>query len=967
MNTQTLTGAWQLAVDPENRGRADHWFDEPRPEARPAPVPGIVQQLFPTHQGVAWYWHAFAPLALPSGSERARLRFGAVEYLAEVWLNGIAVGGHEGAETPFELDVTGVLRPGENLLAVRVLKPGDAAVDGLTLADIPHRNQFDHARFQPGMSFNLAGIIGRVELLVVPAVRIADIFARPDPETGRMAVTVTVQNDTGDAVAGNLALAVGPAGPAAGGHVLQAAVLAAALPAGCSTHELSVTITQPRRWELDDPYLYRVSVWLGAQELTIRCGFRDFRIKDGFFHLNGRRIFLRSSHTGNHFPVGQIIPVDPDHLRRDLLMAKTAGFNCIRWISGVALPEQLDFCDEIGLMVYEETYAGWLFDKTPKLVERYERSYGEMILRDRNHPSLTIWGLMNEMPDGPAFRCAVAFLPKLRELDPTRLVLLHSGRWDGDPTVGSVSNPGSGVWEHVWGVEGPDAPAVDKHLVGGPGGYTDRAGDAHFYPQYPLPERFERQLRTLGGDSKPIFLSESGIGSQHNAIEELRGFDRLDVPADLPDRAYIRQMAERFTADWERFGMQAVYPFSVDFFRDSYSRHSLQRRLLFDQIRSNPRLCGYNLTGLLDHALTGEGLWSFWRRWKPGIAEVLEDGWSPLRWCLFVTPAHGYAGQPLEVEAVLANESVLRPGEYPVSFRIWSAATGTVWQRQTTVTVTADGALAIPVLKEQVTLALPAGEYTFAADLQRGGAPTGDRLSFQIAAMSALPRGKGRLRTWGLSAGVCTFLVAQGYTCEPYVPQQRRTRKPGIVLVGDAPADPSCTAVWAALRHEVEAGGCAVILSATPFRTDNKPKPGDATNAGQPAPAEAPWSDLLKARHFGDWLYHRECVGKRDPVFAGLQSGGILDWHYWGEVVGHAWFALPSPACEVVAAGFAVGYSCPGGYDSGILIGRQPCGKGTILFNSLPVLEHLGRHPAADRLLLNLTGLAAKVCHEFEY
>jgi hypothetical protein len=155
MTTQTLTGSWQLAVDPGNGGRAERWFAAVRPEAQSAPVPGIVQQLFPTHQGVAWYWHAFTPPALPSGTERARLRFGAVEYLADVWLNGVAVGGHEGAETLFELDVTGVLRPGENLLAVRVLMPGDAAVDGLTLADIPHRNQFDHARFQPGMSFNL--------------------------------------------------------------------------------------------------------------------------------------------------------------------------------------------------------------------------------------------------------------------------------------------------------------------------------------------------------------------------------------------------------------------------------------------------------------------------------------------------------------------------------------------------------------------------------------------------------------------------------------------------------------------------------------------------------------------------------------------------------------------------------------------------------------------------------------------
>ncbi len=959
MNT-LLNGNWRIACDTDNCGRENNWFAAIRAEAKTAPVPGIVQQVFPTHQGVAWYWHTFSPPRLPGKGERCLLRFGAVEYLSEVWLNGVAVGGHEGAETPFELDVTKALRPGENLLAVRVLKPGDEPVDGFTLGDIPHRNQFDHAKFQPGMSFNLAGIIGNVNLSIVPELRISNIFARPDMESGRITVTVTVQNDTGTPSTGDLLMVVSPARPADGGHLQQTSIPSTVLPPGISTHELALTVEGPQLWDLDNPFLYQVTVKLGSSEKAIRCGFRDFRVKNGFFHLNGRRIFLRSSHTGNHFPISQIVPTDPDHLRRDLIMAKASGFNCIRWIAGVALPEQLDFCDEIGLMVYEENYAAWLFEKTPKIVERYERSYREMILRDRNHPSITIWGMMNEMPDGPAFRCAVSFLPRLRELDQTRLVLLHSGRWDGDPKIGSISNPGTCEWEHVWGVEGPDAPAVDKRLSGYPGGYIDRAGDAHFYPPYPISEQFERQLRTLGRDSKPVFLSESGIGSQHNAIEELRGFDRFDVPEDLPDRAFIRQMAERFTTDWSLFGMEDIYPFPVDFFRDSYRRHSEQRRLLFDQIRSNPRLCGNNLTGLLDHALTGEGLWSFWRRWKPGIVEVLEDGWSPLRWCLFVNPAHGYSGQSFEVEAVLANESALRPGTYPTTFRIWSAERGVVWERRKTIEVVADGDLAIPVLKEQVVLEIPAGEYTFAADLEQGGAPTGDRLPFRIAAKIDLPVGNDKLSVWGLDERVCSFLSAHGYTCEPYVPGKSGKMSPHVVLVGDIPFSPANQKVWTALRQDIEAGTQAVLLSPHPFRMDSR-LPGEPVRVDWSKPEELPWGDALKARGFHDWLYHRECVGKRHSLFAGLQSGGILNWNYWGEVVGHSCFSpLPAP-CEVMAAGFAVGYSCRGGYDSGILIGRQAWGRGGILFNALSVLDHVGRHPAADRLLLNLVAAVTEV------
>src|SRR6266496_3834226 len=99
---------------------------------------------------------------------------------------------------------------------------------------------------------------------------------------------------------------------------------------------------------------------------------------------------------------------------------------------------------------------------SPHMAERYDRSTREMILRDRNHPSLTIWGMLNETFDGPVFRHAVETLALVRSLDETRLVLLSSGRWDAQPGIGSVANPGSANWEHVWGIETPDADAVSK-------------------------------------------------------------------------------------------------------------------------------------------------------------------------------------------------------------------------------------------------------------------------------------------------------------------------------------------------------------------------------------------------------------------------------------------------------------------------------------------------------------------------
>ncbi len=131
-----------------------------------------------------------------------------------------------------------------------------------------------------------------------------------------------------------------------------------------------------------------------ADERSVRTGFRELRVRDGWFELNGRRIYLRSTHTGNHYPIGQAVPQNPALVRQDLVYAKAAGFNTVRFIAGVAREDQLSFCDELGLMVYEETRAAWLLGDSPRMGEHFDRSNGEMVRRDRNHPSLVIWGLL---------------------------------------------------------------------------------------------------------------------------------------------------------------------------------------------------------------------------------------------------------------------------------------------------------------------------------------------------------------------------------------------------------------------------------------------------------------------------------------------------------------------------------------------------------------------------------------------
>ncbi|MHC1767168.1 MAG: sugar-binding domain-containing protein [Verrucomicrobiia bacterium] len=480
----TLDGdQWRLATDPRNVGREEKWFEAPRTNAVGTRVPWIIQDAFPGYHGVAWYWREFNTPTNSHVGGRFLLRFWAVDYLAEVWLNGVRVGAHEGGETPFVLDVSDTLRVGaQNLLAVRVLNPTHERIDGLVLNETP--KQARAIPYRAGDAYNHGGITGSAELLTVPPARVEDLFVRADPKTGAIRIETNVRNAGQKPARGQLEFIVAPA---ASGETLQAEVIQREFPVGDTLVTTALKLAQPRLWELNDPFLYRVTARLTttepgpADELSVRCGFREFRFENGYFRLNGRRLLLRSTHTCNHFPVGLKLPPDPDMARRDLLDVKAMGFNMIRFIWGGAERYQLDLCDEIGLMVYEESFASWPIEDSPRLAARWNQAITELCRRDRNHPSVVIWGLLNEVRDGPHFRLAAFSLPTVRQLDDTRIVFLNSGRWDLAQT-----DPGVFARLKIWHSPADREPWTtlnpSSKSVGTPFGFTWPARQVALHP-----------------------------------------------------------------------------------------------------------------------------------------------------------------------------------------------------------------------------------------------------------------------------------------------------------------------------------------------------------------------------------------------------------------------------------------------------------------------------------------------------
>ncbi len=935
----TLGGQWLIATDPANVGCDAGWQQAPTHEATVAKLPRIIQTTFPGYHGVAWYWYVFTPPANHHLDGRSLLRFHAVDYQATVWLNGVAVGAHEGGETPFVCDVTEALRPGaDNCLAVRVINPTHEPIDGIVLNETPHRNK--EIPYRAGASYDHGGLIGPVELVLAPAVYVADVFARPDLATGEVRVAVAVCNATGGPAAGELEVTIAPA---AEGETVAATAAVHTLPPGRSELTIALRVDAPVPWDLGNPFLYRVSVRVrratasGFDEYAVRCGFRDFTFANGYFRLNGRRLFLRGSHTGNSCPVGLQVPHDPDLLRRDLIGVKLMGFNMIRFIAGVAYPYQLDLCDELGLLVYEESYAGWCLADSPHMAERFDRSTAEMIVRDRNHPSVAIWGLLNETGDGPVLQHAMDSLPLVRSLDDSRLVLLASGRWDGRFDIGSLSNPGSHVWEHHLGSEAPDAAPAS---LGTPGGYVARAGDAHAYPRVPHLADTIRFFRNLGADSGPVFLSEYGIGSAVDLWRTVHHYERLGA-AQSEDGAFYADKLARFLQDWERWHLAEVFGRPADYFRQCLAKMAAQRLLGLNAIRANPCLVGYSLTGTVDQGMTGEGLTTTFRELKPGTLDAIFDGLAPLRWCLFAEPCHVYRGATVRLEAVLANEDVLQPEDYPVEFMVLGPQGECVWQSATRVTVparpiaaTPEPPLAWPVMSHELAIDSGEGEYRFVATFLRGAAATGGEATFFVTDAARMPAVATEVALWGEDPTLLDWLGERGIIVRPFA----APRPPGREVILAAGTRPDGPAAFAELTARIEAGATAVFLEPGVFAE------GDDRTHWLPL---EPKGEL---RRMANWVYLKDEWAVRHPIFDGLPAGGLMDYGYYREIIpDDVWVGQDDPQ-EVVAGAINTSQD----YASGLLVAVYGRGAGRLVLSSLRIRENLGTHPAAERLLRNM-------------
>jgi beta-glucuronidase len=383
-----LSSFWNFRFDPANEG-IDHQWGAGFDPAEVIAVPASWNDQFEgwrDYTGTAWYQTGFD---LPWGwqDQRIFVRFNAVSYLTEVWLNGERLGEHEGGHLPFVFDITDRVKDTGNVLVVRV--EGDLAPDrvppgnlaGLPGASFPNRN-FPDTSFD---FFPFCGIQRPVLIYTEPAAAITDLTVVTTLDGKNGVVNVGIEQT------GSL-----PARLTLTGHDAE-------IVTETTTTDAQLAVPDAALWSPETPNLYDLRVDLlqdGAvvDSYTLAIGIRTITVEGDQLLLNDEPVKLVGFGRHEDFPVvGKGLL--PALIVKDYALMRWMGANSFRTSHYPYSEQMMDMADRLGFMVIDETPAVGLFFLETGLERRNElcqQMIREIIDRDKNHPSVIMWSVANE-------------------------------------------------------------------------------------------------------------------------------------------------------------------------------------------------------------------------------------------------------------------------------------------------------------------------------------------------------------------------------------------------------------------------------------------------------------------------------------------------------------------------------------------------------------------------------------------
>jgi len=473
--TTSLDGPWQAIIDPYETGLNARFYlnakakdkhelveyDFDRSDALNVPGDWNSQkkELF-FYEGPVWYKKSFS--YHKREHTRVFVYFGAANYFTRVYLNGQALGEHEGGFTPFNFEVTGQIRDGDNFL----------------VAEVNNTRRRDAVPTVNTDWWNYGGLTRDVTLAEVPESFIQDY-------------TVQLARGSSNEIAGWVQLSGSTSAQKVTIEIPEAGIKQSFATDATGRAEFRFP-AKLELWSPNHPRLYDVSVSSGSDKVHDAIGFRTIETRGTQILLNGKPIFLRGIAMHEEAPVRGGRAFSPEDAQTLLGWAKELGCNFVRLTHYPHSENMTRLADRMGLMVWSEIPVYWDIDwENPATLQNAENQLREMIARDHNRASVILWSISNETPVKPA---RTAFLRQLaeaaRQQDSTRLI--------------------TSAMNHV-DEAGPDTRALNDPL----GEYLDVLGLNEYLGWYGgRPEDADRMQWKFAWD-KPVIVSEFGAGTPY--------------------------------------------------------------------------------------------------------------------------------------------------------------------------------------------------------------------------------------------------------------------------------------------------------------------------------------------------------------------------------------------------------------------------------------------------------------------
>ena len=353
-NWLNLNGEWDFRLVPEGADENSlEGFDRKItvPFSWSSPLSGIGENV----PGIGWYRRF---VSFPKG-EKLFLCFGAVDYLADVYVNGTLVGHHQGGYNPFDLDVTDLWKDGENEIVVRA---EDFRLETQTYGKQGYGD--------------IQGIWQTVWLENRGASYI-DSFRTVTKITGEVTITAKVSAPDGEAVSACF-----------DGKTFTAE-------AKDSKAVIQMQLDEPRLWSPDAPHLYEGTLSVGTDTVSTYFGIREIEAKDGRILLNGEPIYINGTLDQAFHPQGHFTyPTDQD-MKDEAWRLKRLGLNMARIHIKCEEPRKLYWMDKFGILIMQDMPCFW---GEPNEIARaaYEAEWPQEFDRDYNHPCIFAWVMFNE-------------------------------------------------------------------------------------------------------------------------------------------------------------------------------------------------------------------------------------------------------------------------------------------------------------------------------------------------------------------------------------------------------------------------------------------------------------------------------------------------------------------------------------------------------------------------------------------